>query len=448
MPKILIIEDDTAFSQMLQKFLARHHFDVTPSSNLKKAKTLLDQENFDLILSDVRLPEGDGVSFLSEIKGRHPQTQVILMTNFAEVKSAVKAIKKGAFDYLAKPFTPDRMLEVVQKALAANHVKDKASISLKRHDEDVLRYDAMHLMGQSEASLKLQQYISLVAPTNMSVLLIGESGTGKEVTARTIHKSSAREGKNFIAVDCGAIPKELASSEFFGHVKGSFTGAIEDKVGFFEAANGGTLFLDEIGNLSYQSQIQLLRAIQERKIKRVGSTKEIQIDVRILAATNKDLTEAVSQGSFREDLLHRLNEFTLAIPSLHNRAEDLFLFANFFLKLANTELGKKIEGFSETARQRMIQYHWPGNLRELKNMVKRSVLFTQEGLIQESALPQTLFSTDLQRKEENFSKQEYEKDLILRVLKKTNFNKSEAAKLLKMTRKTLYNKIKRYQLKV
>ncbi|TMU55402.1 sigma-54-dependent transcriptional regulator [Flagellimonas algicola] len=448
MPKILIIEDDTAFSQMLQKFLAKHLFDVTPSYNLKEAKAALDQDNFDLILSDVRLPEGDGVSFLSEIKEKHPQTQVILMTHFAEVKTAVKAMKRGAFDYIAKPFTPERMLEVITNALASDKVRDNIPVSLKRNNGNPLKRDASHLTGTSEASLRLQQYISLVAPTNMSVLLIGESGTGKEVTARSIHKSSSRKGNNFIAVDCGAIPKELTSSEFFGHVKGSFTGAIEDKVGFFEAANGGTLFLDEIGNLSYESQIQLLRAIQERKIKRVGSTGEIDVDVRILAATNEDLIEAVGQGNFREDLFHRLNEFTIELPSLKDRGEDLVLFANFFLEIANTELGKTVKGFSELVKQRMLQYHWPGNLRELKNVVKRGVLFTKGELIQENALPSTLHASNHSDEDQEFSKQKFEKELILRALKQTNFNKSEAAKLLKMTRKTLYNKIKRYQLKV
>ncbi|MEO0903024.1 MAG: sigma-54 dependent transcriptional regulator, partial [Bacteroidota bacterium] len=285
--------------------------------------------------------------------------------------------------------------------------------------------------------------------TQMSVLLTGESGTGKEVTARAIHNASLRRTKKFVAVDCGAVPKEIASSEFFGHIKGSFTGAIEDKIGHFEAANGGTLFLDEIGNLSYENQIQLLRALQERRIKRVGSTQEVHVDVRIISATNEDLLKAVAEGRFREDLYHRLNEFSIAIPALRDRGADLLKFAEVFLCNANKEIGREVNQISEEAKSALLNYTWPGNLRELKNSIKRAVLFTQGNVLEVNVLPEQIKSAgEGIQTVEDFSKASYEKEQILKALKQTNFNKSKAAKLLRITRKTLYNKINLYQLDV
>ncbi|SFB67215.1 two-component system, NtrC family, response regulator HydG [Flagellimonas taeanensis] len=446
MPKILIIEDDTAFCQMLQKFLTKHGFAVSTSYSIKEAEEQLSTSIFDIILSDVRLPKGNGVTLLPQVKRESPTTQVILMTGYAEVKTAVNAMKKGAFDYISKPFTPEEILTVINNALNVAHTKEetpkKPSPSPKKLEQ------ASFLVGESERSKKLQQYINLVAPTNMSVLLTGESGTGKEVTANAIHHASKRKGQSFVAVDCGAIPKEIATSEFFGHVKGSFTGAIEDKKGHFEAANGGTLFLDEVGNLSYEHQVQLLRAIQERKIKRVGSTKEIQLDLRIIAATNENLQEAVEEGSFREDLYHRLNEFSIEVPSLRERREDILLFANYFLDRANAELEKEVLEFSAEAKQILMDYPWPGNLREMKNMIKRAVLFTEGNTVLPSSLSEEVVNGTKGNNTPVFSKSEYEKERILDALRQTNFNKSKAAKLLQITRKTLYNKINQYQLEV
>lgn len=451
MPKILIIEDDAAFCQMLEKFLVKKGYDVVTSFSAADAKEKIGKSSFDIVLTDLRLPDYDGIALLGEIKEVNSTVPVIVMTGYAEVGTAVEAMKKGAFDYISKPFTPDEIVMVIANALkeksitpTSKHIeKEKGKQDLKETPNSV--EGVIH--GVSEASQKLGEYIQLVAPTDMSILITGESGTGKEVTAKAIHDQSKRKDYNFAAVDCGAIPKELATSEFFGHLKGSFTGAVEDKVGHFEAANGGTLFLDEIGNLSYGNQIQLLRALQERKIKRVGSTKEINIDVRILTATNEDLLEAVEKGSFREDLYHRLNEFTIEIPSLEERIEDLFLFMDFFLKKANTSLNKNILGFSPEVLRAFQSYHWPGNLRELQNIIKRSVLLTGGDYVELSALPKEI----LQQKErvedsENFSKEAYEKEQILKALKQTNFNKSKAAKLLQVTRKTLYNRINHYNL--
>lgn len=454
MPNILIIEDDAAFCQMLQKFLTKKGYDTDISFAAPDAKNKIKNNAFDLVLTDLRLPDSDGIEMLSYIKGIDPKIPVILMTGYAEVGSAVNAMKKGAYDYISKPFTPDEVVMLIENALRSK--KENAPVS--REVENVATQKttttpassivSSTVQGMSEASKKLGEYIKLVAPTDMSVLITGESGTGKEVTAKAIHDQSRRKDFNFIAVDCGAIPKELATSEFFGHLKGSFTGAVEDKIGNFEAAKGGTLFLDEVGNLSYENQIQLLRALQERKIKRVGSTKEIDVDVRIITATNEDLTEAVEKGSFREDLYHRLNEFSIEIPSLEERFEDLMLFADNFLNMANNDLNKEVDGFSDEVWDVFRQYHWPGNLRELKNVIKRAVLLTTGDEVQLAALPKEVANptNSIAKDVENFSKSEFEKDQILKALKKTNFNKSKAAKLLQVTRKTLYNRINHYNL--
>ncbi len=458
MPNLLIIEDDAAFCQMLQKFLTKRGYEVETSFTAPDAKEMFKKTDFDLILTDLRLPDYDGIQLLTDIKEVNPKTQVIVMTGYAEVGSAVNAMKKGAFDYISKPFTPDEIVMVLDNALKAGMPREsdigitepilEDSGNQKREQQKVdVSYDKKIVKGISEASKKLDDYIKLVAPTDMSVLITGESGTGKEVTAKAIHDTSKRRDFNFIAVDCGAIPKELATSEFFGHIKGSFTGAIEDKMGNFEAANKGTLFLDEVGNLTYENQIQLLRALQERKIKRVGSTKEIKVDVRIITATNEDLIEAVENGSFREDLYHRLNEFSVEIPSLEDRFEDLVLFAENFLGKANANLDKNVEGFSSEVWEAFQQYRWPGNLRELQNVVKRAVLLTTGDEVKIEALPKEVLQP--QEKEsvaDSFSKSEFEKDRIIKALKKTNFNKSKAAKLLQVTRKTLYNKINHYNL--
>ncbi|MGB5553218.1 MAG: sigma-54 dependent transcriptional regulator [Flavobacteriaceae bacterium] len=454
MPNILIIEDDAAFCQMLQRFLSKKGFDVETSFTAPEAKAKFSTMAFDLVLTDLRLPDYDGIQLLSDIKKSNPNTPVIVMTGYAEVGSAVKAMKKGAYDYISKPFTPDDIVAVIDKALVAKKVSinvtepvNQKAPTDKKESNHQLNDNGAIVLGASDASKKLEEYIQLVAPTDMSVLITGESGTGKEVTAKAIHDNSNRKDFNFVAVDCGAIPKELAASEFFGHIKGSFTGAVEDKIGNFEAANGGTLFLDEVGNLSYENQVQLLRALQERKIKRVGSTKEVEVDVRIITATNEDLNEAVEKGTFREDLYHRLNEFSIHIPSLEERFEDLMLFADFFLSKSNANLNKNVLGFSNEVWDAFKQYHWPGNLRELQNVIKRAVLLTTDQEVEISALPKELFRPNMKTElTENLSKSEFEKNQIIKALQKTNYNKSKAAKLLQVTRKTLYNRINHYNL--
>ncbi|AUC21111.1 MULTISPECIES: sigma-54 dependent transcriptional regulator [Polaribacter] len=451
MKEILLVEDDVAFSEMLKQFLKRHKYVVEVSYNIKNALQQLEKKNYDLVFTDLRLPDGDGIALLKQIKLSKKATPVVLMTSYAEVSTAVQAMKQGAFDYISKPFNPTEVLEVISNALeekaddAAEH-QQKQQKEAKQEKENS-NTDTGFVKGISSSSKVLDEYISLVAPINMSVLVTGESGTGKEVVAKTIHLQSPRHNKPFIAVDCGAIPREIASSEFFGHKKGSFTGANEDKIGHFESANGGTLFLDEVGNLSYENQIQLLRALQERRIKPVGSSKEINVDIRLITATNEDLLLAVEKGDFREDLYHRLNEFSIKVPNLKDRKDDLILYADFFLNKANKQLNKSVIGFSKKVLTIFQNYQWPGNLRELSNVIKRATLLTKTEVIDVDVLPSELTKVKENTVSSNkFSTKENEKVLIISALEEAGNNKTQAAKLLNVTRKTLYNKMKEYDL--
>ncbi|WP_424492481.1 sigma-54-dependent transcriptional regulator [Salinimicrobium sp. GXAS 041] len=446
MAKILIVEDDVAFCTMLKTFLLKKDFNVSAVFNATEAFAMLEKEDFDIIISDVRLPDKEGLEILREIAKKGAASEVIMMTSYAEITMAVNAMKEGAFDYIAKPFNPEVILKTIHNALHNEKKSKPARDKPSKPFKNGVSGDNSFIKGVSDASKKLNDYIDLVAPTNMSVLIMGESGTGKEQIAKSIHDQSKRKEAPFIAVDCGAIPKELASSEFFGHLKGSFTGAVANKTGHFEAANGGTLFLDEIGNLSYELQVQLLRALQERKVKPVGSNEEIQVDIRVIAATNEDLYELVKQGDFREDLYHRLNEFSIKVPALKNRNEDLMIFANYFLEMANVELEKEVTGFSQEAMESIHNYHWPGNLRELKNVIKRAVLLSQDDIVEAKVLPQEIVAAEVPDESFSLFKNKNEQELILDALEKTNGNKSKAAKLLSIDRKTLYNKLKQYNI--
>ncbi|MGY5849101.1 sigma-54-dependent transcriptional regulator [Salegentibacter sp. F14] len=447
MTKILIVEDDVAFGTMLKTFLQKRDYEAGLVFTATEALKNINEKDFDLILTDVRLPDKDGLDILKEVKAKNSKTQVIVMTSYAEISMAVQAMKDGAFDYVSKPFRPESILQTIENALK-HHQASAAEIEKPVKPEKSTSQKDSFVKGVSDASRKLNDYIELVAPTNMSVLIIGESGTGKEQVAKSIHSQSKRKNAAFIAVDCGAIPRELASSEFFGHLKGSFTGAINDKTGHFEAANGGTLFLDEIGNLSYELQVQLLRALQERRIKPVGSNNEIEVDIRVITATNEDLAQAVREGEFREDLYHRLNEFSIKVPALKDRKEDLMIFAEYFLDEANTELEKNVIGFTEEAIEAFKNYNWPGNLRELKNMVKRAVLLTQDDLIPLKVLPHEISTAQKTETEYGLFKNKNEEQLILEALEKSGGNKSKAARLLSIDRKTLYNKLKQYGIKL
>lgn len=451
--KILVVDDDTAFCVMLKTFLQKKGFDVTNAFNGAQAMEALSENTFSVVLTDIRLPDSDGIQLLRFIREKGISASVILMTGYIDIKAAVNAMKLGAFDYVGKPINPDEILHIINLALqkggadsnavsAKNTVKSTAAkVSTKSTPSDFVK-------GASGNSALLHEHVALVAPTDMSVLIIGDSGTGKEHIARSIHDQSKRADKPYIAVDCGAIPKELASSEFFGHLKGSFTGAVNDKTGHFEAANGGTLFLDEVGNLSYEVQVQLLRALQERKIKPVGSNHEVDVNIRVVAATNEDLNEAVKRGDFREDLYHRLNEFCIRVPKLSERKQDVMLFANHFLAGANQDLEKDIQGFTPEVIQLFKEYSWPGNLREMKNTIKRSVLLERGDLISIEVLPVEMREQPAESvTHENFGYNKYnEEEAIRKALERANYNKSKAARLLDIDRKTLYNKLKLYNI--
>ena len=468
MQHILIVEDDIAFGTMLQTWLRRKGFEVEKATSVGAAVKLLTGtfgKEVDLVLSDLRLPDHDGLRLLAWMHEHDINAPFIVMTNYAEVQNAVLAMKSGAADYIAKPVQPDILLQKIKDAMEQNaqqasstiqnsttqnaptahnsKFKTQNSCSGKRLYEPSTKLTApRHIEGKSEASRQLYSYVELVAPTPMSVLILGASGTGKEYVAHRIHDLSARADKPFFALDCGAIPRDVAASEFFGHKKGAFTGADTDKRGAFEMANGGTLFLDEVGNLSYEVQVQLLRALQERRIRPVGGTQEIPIDIRLVCATNENLEEAVGEGRFREDLYHRINEFTIYMPKLSERGTDLFLFVDLFIRHANEELNRTVEGFDSAAAELLASHSWPGNLRELNNVVKRAVLLTRGNKITTAELTQAMgqIRTDnvLQLHDEDTERQR-----IITALQQTNGNKAKAARLLGVDRKTIYNKIEK-----
>jgi two-component system response regulator HydG len=469
MKKILIVDDEINIGLLLSKFLTRNSFDVTSATSGNSAMEYLSKEHYDLVLCDYRLEDTDGKEMLVKIKESYPKTGVIIITGYSDIKLAVELIKLGAYDYITKPLYPDEILNTINKAIETQIALNKAAPEVENpmvQDKAKINKSAYGLtdefvIGQSSASKELMKQILLVAPTSYSVILLGDSGTGKESVAKAIHLNSPRKDKPFVAMDCGSLTKELAGSEFFGHEKGSFTGALYTKIGHFEMANGGTLFLDEVGNLSYDIQAALLRTVQERKIKRIGSTKEIDLDVRIIVATNENLQDAISKGKFREDLYHRFNEFSINLPPVSQRGRDILSFAETFLQLANQELNKNIKGFSSEVVDCFLTYNWPGNVRELKNVVRRATLLTETEEIQIKALPLEISNyaklpnfnhsatasntTDTESKKPRDLKNaalEAEYEAILKVLREVNFNKTKAAKILNIDRKTLYNKMK------
>lgn len=447
MPHILIVEDDLTFATMMQTWLRKKGFDVDRVSSVSAAaRQLTDTPNFDLILSDLRLPDHDGLFLLEWMRKHNLRIPFIVMTSYAEVQNAVLAMKTGASDYIAKPVQPDILLQKIRDALSTPEpaptpqpATPAPEVKAQEPTADVPRY----IEGKSEASRQLYEYVGLVAPTPMSVLILGASGTGKEYVARRIHELSPRRDKPFFALDCGAIPKEVAASEFFGYVKGTFTGATTDKTGAFVEANGGTLFLDEVGNLSYDVQVQLLRALQERKVRPLGGAHEIDVDIRLVCATNGDLASLVADGQFREDLYHRINEFTIYMPELKDRGADIFLFADLFIKHANADLGRYVIGLDDKASERIASYAWPGNLRELNNVMRRATLLAKGKHIGLSDLERSM-APSTPTEPLALHDEQTEQQRIEAALRATGGNKSKAAQLLAVDRKTLYNKMKRY----
>ena len=438
--RILVVEDDASFGMMIQTWLKKNGYEAVLASRYEQAKIEISNGGFDLILTDLRLPDGDGIILMTYVREKlKSKVPFIVMTGYAEVQTAVSAMKLGAFDYLKKPINPSVLEEKIAAALASS--EEEAT-------EDFMPSNKQWVRGTSPTMQRLYKHVELVAPTKFSVLILGESGTGKEYIARMIHDKSAFKDGPFIPVDCGSLSKELAPSELFGHLKGSFTSAIADKKGVFEQAKGGTVFLDEVGNLPYEVQMQLLRALQEQKVRPVGSATDIHVDVRILAATNENLEQAIEEGRFRQDLFHRINEFAIEVPPLRDRLEDFDELTAFFIRQANEELGKNVKGISDDALQRMKEQRWNGNLRELRNVVRRCVLFAESENIELDDLP--VFSppnrkTVIATEEDDWAlRPDHEKEQIEAALQKARGNKTVAAKLLKIDRKTLYNKMHLY----
>ena len=444
MKRILVIDDDTYICTLLENFLKEEGYAVDVAFAGNKGLQKLKDNNYDLVLLDYRLPDSDGMNILNSIKRMNSTLEVIVITAYAEVSAAVKLIKAGAFDYVTKPIRPEEMLSLIKQALKG-----------RRKSRGKKSFEKEFVIGESRQMKEILKLARIVAPTDMTVLIEGETGTGKEYVSKAIHYNSKRKEKPFIAVDCGAIPYELANSELFGHVKGAFTGAIKDKMGSFEAAHGGTLFLDEIGNLPYEVQVKLLRVLQERTVNRVGENKDIRIDVRIIAATNEPLVNMVKENNFRDDLYHRINEFKIKVPPLRERPEDIVVFADYFREQANDELDKSVKDFDDEVKKILQNYEWMGNLRELRNVVKRSVLLCDNEVVESIHIPDEIrcpghFSeestdprSDVDLKE---ASHHAERQVILDALHKADFNKSRAAKILKIDRKTLYNKINKFNI--
>jgi two-component system response regulator HydG len=451
--KILVIDDDPYICNLLVNFLKQNGYRVTGASNSANSKKLLKKNSYDVVLCDYRLPDSDGTNLLRYIKSVSPLTEVIIITAYSDVRIAVNLIKSGAFDYVTKPIQPEEILQLVKRA------GEKKNVNFARNKIDNSFHDNF-IIGKSKWMKNVMKEINAVAPTDVSVLIEGETGSGKEYIARAIHYASNRRDKPFVPVDCGAIPKDLANSELFGHVKGAFTGAINDKTGYYEQANGGTLFLDEVGNLLLENQLKLLRTLQEGIIHKVGDNKPIKVDVRIISASNVSLLDKIKSYEFRDDLYHRLNGFKIILPALRERKEDIMAFTDFFIKKANIIFNKNVIGIDKYVLELFRTYRWYGNLRELQNIVFRTVLLSSTGLITSDLLPDEIKLDNWQSDDKigntknkihnmtELKEATYltEKEVITNALQKSNYNKSKAARMLNIDRKTLYNKIKLYKL--
>jgi two-component system response regulator HydG len=470
----MVADDDRDMCLLLQRFLSRNGFDVYLTHTGKKAIEWLSSNKPNLMLCDFRLEDMNGDELLKRSKELHPTVPVIIITGYSDVKAAVDVMKHGAFDYITKPLFPDEILITIRRALEEKSTPKVAPVRTEEPEAEGDESTAStalgkeYIHGNSPEFQSILKQIDLVAPTNYSVVIYGDSGSGKEVIAREIHARSRRKAHPFVAIDCGALSKELAGSEMFGHEKGSFTGAIQQKVGSFELANGGTIFLDEIANLPYDVQVSLLRVIQERKMRRVGGVRDIELDVRIIVASNEKLWDAARKGKFREDLFHRFNEFSINVPPLRERKEDILLFARHFLRITNEELDKQVRGFSPEVEEIFLSYIWHGNLRELKNVIKRSTLLTEGERVEVSSLPFEITHYNKlkfeeptteepltrplpePRKENGFkslksASLDVEYEMVVKALEEVDFNKSKAAKLLNIDRKTIYNILNQYK---
>lgn len=447
MEKILIIDDNESLRYTLENVLDEAGYKTFSVAEGVKAIEEMRSKSYDLVICDMKLPKMDGMQIMNEVKRIDPQIPFIFLTAFGDIKNAVEAMKSGATDYLTKPFDNDGMILTIRKALELKYLNKELEILRKRPDDS---YKGTGIIGSSPQMKEVFEQVAIVAPTNLTVLIQGESGTGKEVIANMIHRSSERAAKPFIAVDCGAIPESLIESELFGHEKGAFTDAKIQREGKFEQANGGTIFLDEITNLSDANQIKLLRAIQDRKITRIGGKKPLSLDVRILTATNVKLSDAVNSGKFRADLYYRLNEFHLDLPPLRDRCDDIPALVEHFLKDANKELNKSVESISEDVMKKIISHEWPGNVRELRNAIRRAVLLTRGSIMDSISISDEVGRNKIPSETEDGTREmsfenatkKAEKEVLLKAIEDSNGNKSKAAKLLNMNERTFYRKLK------
>ncbi len=440
---ILVIDDDAFMRDACSQTLTRQGHSVTLATSGREGLELLDRWSFDLILLDLKMPDEDGMAILATIKDRDPEATVVIITGYGTIKTAVRAMKLGAFDFIAKPFTPDELHSLVRRAMK-NRQLTIENLYLKQSLGQESR--STEIISRSPSMDKVKEMVAMVAPTDSTVLLQGESGTGKGLVARKIHEMSKRREHPFISVDCGSLVRTLFESELFGHVKGAFTGADNTQHGKFEMAHGGTLFFDEISNVNLEIQAKLLKAVEEKRISKVGDHKVVKVDVRIISATNRHLQRAAAEGLFREDLFFRLNVVSIQLPPLRERKEDIPLLVNHFLEKFSNKQGKPIKGLSENALKALSEYTWPGNVRELENTVERLVVFARNKTIttEDLVYSNTVLSSVLAR--EPLRLEEMERRHIIEVLRRTQGNKTQAAQLLGIDRKTLRTKIKKYQI--
>ncbi len=455
-PRLLVVDDEESIREFLEIMLKKEGYEVTCAEDGAKAKELLAKKTFDMVISDLQMPQVTGIELLKHVKESYPDLVFMLITAFGTTESAVEAMKMGAYDYLTKPFKLDEVRLNIQNALRSKSLEVENRV-LKRELKQ--EYSFQSLVGNSEAMHRIFDLVRRVSQTPTNVLITGESGTGKEVVAKAIHYNGPLKDKPFVTINCGAIPEQLMESEMFGHKKGSFTGAIADKSGLFEVADGGTLFLDEVGELPMTIQVKLLRAIQERVIRRVGATEDIKVDVRICAATNRDLEKMVDDGTFRQDLFYRLNVINIRTPALRERSDDVPLLANHFLKKYNDRLSKTINGISDEAMEMLKKYSYPGNVRELENIIERTVALEGGATILPESLPpfvntptgrKMASSHEIEIGEEGVDIDkvigQIEKELLIKAIHASNGVKKKAAKLLKITFRSMRYRVEKYQL--
>jgi two-component system response regulator HydG len=443
--RILVVDDEQSHRTMLKAVLSAEGYEISEASDGTSAMKAVESDSFDLILMDIRMADIDGIEAMRQIKKTSPSMPVVIMTAYASVSTAVDALKSGAYDYLTKPLDIEELKILIQKALEHYRLREE-NVFLRERLAD--RFDFSQIIGKSRAMRDLFEALSLVAPSDTTILIYGGSGTGKELVANAIHQNSPRARKPFIKVSCAALPETLLESELFGHERGAFTGAVARKAGRFQLANGGTIFLDEVGEMSPATQVKLLRVLQEREFEPLGGTKTIQVDIRVIAASNKDLETEVKEGKFREDLFYRLNVVPIHLPPLSERKEDIPLLAEHYFRFYKEKNKSSVRGFSPKTMDMMVRHDWPGNVREMENAIERAVLFCQGEYISPQDLPSPIQTAQngqrLVSVPAGMTLKQVEKEVVMNCLAETNGNRTQTARILGISRKTLQNKLKEY----